>query len=325
MFEALRSRSGVGRTARRVTPVIITVFAIGGGTALAGTQNWNGNADGGDWFNAGNWSTAVPTGADSANIKLAGAAVVINNPSDSANWGTLNVQAASGTASLTIESDADSGVNGINIGNTAGTSTVIVDGGNLKPHGYTNISSNGTLDLVSGGFAFGGTNYYIQVNAAATLEVDGSGTSITMNNGSNGGTRFAGVNMTDSTSTLKFVLDSTGVSPFTLGNNDAFILNGNLEVDLGGYTGPTGAGSSITLINYNGTTGGNYGNSTVAGPITGTFSTVTLNGFTATLNYNDGNKVTLTDIELATTAVPEPGACVMLGAGGLLVVRRRRR
>lgn len=341
---ALRNIRGVGGPVRRVALVVVAVLAIAGGAASAKTtQTWNGNADSSDWFNGGNWDgdtgNTVPTTADFANITQAGAAVVIDSTSGSAQWRQLNVQAASGGASLTIKSDANSGANDIVIGKAGATvsNTIVVDGGGLSPAGGITINGNGTLVLVNGSFSFTGSNHAISVNAGGTLEVDGLGmtlagtstSAINLNNQSKNTTSIAGVNMTDSTSTLKFVLGTSGVSPFVLVNNETFILNGNLNVDLGDYIGPTGAGSSITLIDYSGT-GSDYSLTAATGPLTGTFvgvgdgDTVAFNGFTAKVNYDDGMKVTLTDIQLAATAVPEPGACAVLGLGGLLAVRRRR-
>jgi autotransporter-associated beta strand protein len=206
--------------------------------------------------------------------------------------GVIKNSSGAGTVSLTKAGAGTqilSGANTYNGSTTVNAGTLLVNGTN---------SGTGTVTVASGA-VFGGTGS----NASAVIV--NSGGVLQGGAGLASGTLSLGGNLTlSSGSTIQLALSNSGSSTLARsGGSWSFATNEKFTfLDLGATTG------TYTLITGLASNPGEAG------------WTITNSGWVGNFSYNAGS------INLAVTAVPEPGAWVSLlgGCGVLLGLRRRR-
>ena len=172
------------RTSVRVTVLLAVAAALlavvaapaGSSTRATCTDNWT-NASGGDWSDAGNWSSGVPT-ASQVCITLAGTY-------------TVEITAADGAEAVT----------GFTIGGASGTQTLQIDAGaQLTASGTSNNQANGAI-VDDGTFTVASNGVFNE--GAGTV----SGNPVTINNGF--------LNFTGGGGASSFVISSIGSTVVT--------------------------------------------------------------------------------------------------------------
>ncbi len=151
--------------------------------------------------------------------------------------------------------------------------------------GFYNLSGTAQLDVNA-----------INLTGAATLSVQGDMSNIDT-------TSFA----IGSDATLEFVLGSSGTDAIDVAGTFS-PDGGSLVIDGSAYTGPTTAGTTITLVNY----------STEASQFDA--ANVTINGLTGATVEADGSTTFI-----LFSAVPEPSSATLIALGFSAFVFRRRR
>jgi len=120
------------------------------GNAQAVTMNWTNAGGDQNWFTASNWDIGLlPTSADTAMIKILPGPTIAN---EGALGGVVRVGAGSGAGALTVD------------GGTLTTATNV--------HMAQTVSSEGTLDMISGSMTVG-SNFIVGLSGLATLNMTG--------------------------------------------------------------------------------------------------------------------------------------------------------
>ena len=281
----------------------------------------------GNWANSGTntpWGSPYtpPTSADTAFIRN-NATVTVNTNVGSilgltvgestagtppvAGSGTLQIDTGgsltvSGTVALMRRSNQNTAVGVINLngGTFSHTGTMWIGG----PGVSATANSSGTLNI-SGASTLTSTNHIVVGSASAAVStglvnVIGSNANIT-------GTSFS----LNAAGTLKFTLDSTGISDMVYSGAVSFVTGSTLTID---GTAFGGAAGNYTLIDGATLTGFDDLNITYTG-----FNP----GYTPIVNFDSGTQ----SLVLNVTGVPEPSTYAMVGAGlaAVLFGLRRKR
>ena len=294
-----------------------TLMALAVSTANAAIQTYSGingafNSD--SWNDAGNWTTAVPSGSDSAVIASGWTAAAVSGTSNSYSGG------------LTIQSDASLLVNGNDDLNAIGSGAISLDTSavlafrsatttesqaiSLTGSGvtiWTGQSTNSSVIDYTGGFlgafdiTLGGSN-----NAKATLSGASQFTSVT----TTGDEGFAGEN---------FILVSNASG--ALGTGDVAII----DTDSLSITAANAIADDATLILTGlASTKGGGGKLRISTGIDEVVGGLIVDGSVIDAGtYTNAESWLVGDGTL--TIVPEPGSLALLGLGGLLIASRRRR
>jgi len=196
-----------------------------------------------------------------------------------------------------------------NLSGTNNTGAIITTGGTLAINGTTTLTSlsigagatlggSGTIQSNGGSAVFAAGAYLSPGNSPGTLTVD-----------LNGGT-FDISAMTAATGSASLVFELGSPSDQVVLTDSILSIGTNLEFDDFVFTGGAGFTPGVyTLFN---------GDSTVSGSL-GSNLNGTVGGFPSVLSLANGNQ------DVVLNVIPEPGSALLLGAGGLLLLRRRAR
>ncbi len=313
-------------------------------------------------------STVNLTGANAINLGLSvggrvnnGALAVIGGTSDIEFLGDSSFFRAGSTSGLlALNVNNNTSLGNFTVTTGSGTATGIRFGGSgvltIKGNASAlteNITVGDTLDLViattgtigSGAGAFTVGNGASLINngsisaSLVTVELGGSYSGIgDLNAGiviADGGQLAPGNSV--GTATVNGSLDLNGTYNWELDTADAGIAD-VVIVDAGANGDITlGATSVLNIVSSNFNVGDEYTLFAYSGDLTGTFSSILLNGgslgtYQVNLNYlatlpglNDPGVTGFRYVTASITAVPEPGAVAILGGGLLTALSLRRR
>jgi autotransporter-associated beta strand protein len=311
-------------------------FGINSAVTLANTSGAALNITG---FNtqigslAGGGSTGGNVTLGAATLTIAGSSIAASYAGVIAGSGGALTMNASGTQTLT-------GVSTYTGATTVSAGTLIVSG-SLSGTASASVTSGATLEVD------GSLNKSAAIAVAGTLDGTGSVGAFT----ATGGTVAAGLSTADSQSStgtlttsgavnlsastnfkIRLGMLSGGTDSDQLaatGGNSSVSLNGaNLQLTLGSNINPSLIGAFYLIINGGaGSTGGS--NEFAQG------TSITSGGYTFAIDYavNYVNSSTINeigsgdDVVLELTAIPEPStwACMLAGAGMLILIQKNRR
>jgi hypothetical protein len=215
----------------------------------AATVTWIGPADG-DWNTATNWTTGYVPGSTVADTAVWNNSLIGNVTTVVAPINNVNLTMRNGGV-LNISTNMD--LAAMSIGTTGnGAATVNHTAGTVVGNSFTAGLPGGSLlasYTVSGSAALTSLNdTTLQSNSLFT--VSGSSAAVQVGNGNNDDL------IMDGNSTLKFVLDATGVSAINVHNNFSIdATNSQLIIDAKAYEG---GAATLGLVNYGGTNLGTF-------------------------------------------------------------------
>ncbi|MCP3473102.1 autotransporter domain-containing protein [Bradyrhizobium sp. CCGUVB1N3] len=275
--------------------------------AEAGSSDWTG-ANSTNWYDPGNWSTNVPTSADTVTVDtLTPNATIISGGSASAQTLTVGLL---GSGFLTVQNGGTLSVQGVDIAGLLGSTgglTVTGAGSTLSSAGpiSVGVSGAGLLSVLAGG-AVTGTQVGLGAMPGATgsVTVDGAGSSITANRlyVGVGGTGYLNVtnggSVTVATASVIGNAASASGSVLVDGANSTWTANGQLiigslgsatlTISNGGVVSAPGA-NPVAIADLSGSGTLNIGAAPGATPVApGTLNAASVQfGFgTGTINFN---------------------------------------
>ena len=311
----------------------ISVVLLLAGSALAYDTNWTGTAND-DWFNAGNWDTGVPAADDAVSIELAGTVDVMNNMTavigtldagyNSAVDVTINVQNAllSTSNSAYIHQGGAAGSNVVmNVKSGAQVDSFKNMLGGYNPSNWSvatlNVYSGGTYNINNNGFiyaGFGPKSVGI-INQYGGLIEDTAARNQTYSGIRNEG--FGRLNFLGGVAKFDYLYMGQGA-----GDVGRIIVDGGHHLEVSRFI--LGGGSDDVIMNIR------DGDVYILGDRTGDVDNYALAG--KLLGYGSNTNVWREyDAELDiggvvgwTHVTPEPATVLLLGLGGLALIRRKR-
>ena len=307
------------------TCFLCAVLCVLSGSVFAAFE-WT-NTTSGYWNDPDNWDPGVPDGSQEIKIRQNGE-TILNTVEDN---GDARLRLYNGT--MTITSGADLTIGWSRIGHTNGqTATINQDGGTFNHQdgrlslgndyatGIWNISG-GTLSSTGSGMYIGytrssglaaSTGRLVSIGSSATISVDEMLVGL--------GTVAAG-----DTGILEFQLDAGGASTITITESlelDVSGENSNAFLELSAMTGL--AMTDVVLIDVTSDNAISGMFDAMNGGSAAEGATVILGGnlYSLTYQYDAGMDGAFNDIALV--YIPEPASLVLLGLGGLALLKRRR-
>ncbi len=289
------------------------LYELNGGTLVTGNISTNSGAYGTSTFdfNGGTLQASANNGnfmqgLTAANVQSGGAVINTNNFSDTINQALLNAGGGltkNGTGTLTL-----GGANTYTGVTTVADGTLALSVANaVADSSAIDVQSGATFDVstITSGFTLG---------AGQTLEgvgtVSTGGHTLTINGTVAPGDAAMGT-LTIDPASMDFASGSTLSIDAVGAANDLLAVDGNLNLSGSGDTLDfvgTPTASLYTIVTYTGT-------------LTGTFTNLSLQGYT--INYGTGSNSSIT-----LSRVPEPATLGLMAIGGLSILlagKRRRR
>jgi fibronectin-binding autotransporter adhesin len=285
--------------------IVIGLWASMAAIAVADTS-WT-NAGTGSWGTSGNWNNGVPSDAGSGNILIqnGGTAQIDTNCGSVTTFSYLKVGTSTGVGDLGVVTGGSLTLAAITrVGDDATGSVLTISGGSLTINDRLRLAvtsdagqiAGGSLVISGGTLTLGGTNGNLTMGygsgtMTASMEIGGSTPTISA-------TRL--IMTSGATKTLTYKLDASGVSKIQVTSSDNITINSTtLNVSCTAVLNMLD-GSSVTLIDNQGT--GTI-TDTFSGLAEGTTVSTTYGSYTYswTITYvgGTGNDVVLKDLVIS--------------------------
>ena len=222
---------------RLPTACAACALALATVTPSRADQSWTG-ATSTDWFTAGNWSTAVPTGTDHVTIDTVNPnATVVGTPGATA---ISVIVGNTATGMLTIQNGGTvSSGGGGDIGAFSGSTGAVT---------VTGAGSSWTTNSTGLGVGLGGTGT-LTIQNGGTVSSNGNTATIGLNFGSTGNVTVTGAGSSLTTNSHLLDIGHGGTGTLTIQNGGTVSSGGGNIGFNSGSTGTVtvaGAGSSLT-------------------------------------------------------------------------------